>query len=90
MTRIISLKELRPELPKIANAVAEKLDRYIVTKRGRPVMMLINPEDFDGLIETIEILQDRSALKRIRKARKEAKTGETISLEALRHRLEHV
>lgn len=90
MTRTITLKELRPELPKVANGVVEKLDRYIVTKRGRPVMMLISPEDFEGLIETIDILQDRSALKRIRKARKEAKAGKTISLQDLRHRLEHV
>lgn len=90
MNRTITLKELRPELPKVANAVAEKLDRYIITKRGRPVMMLISPEDYEGLIETIEILQDRSALKRIRKARKEANAGKTITLEALRQKLENV
>ena len=90
MNRIITLKELRPELPKVASAIAENLDRYIITKRGRPVMMIINPEDYEGLIETIEILQDRSALRRIRKARKNAKAGKTISLEALRKRLENV
>ncbi|MBN1364731.1 MAG: type II toxin-antitoxin system Phd/YefM family antitoxin [Syntrophaceae bacterium] len=90
MDRIITLKELRPELPKVAIAIAEKLDRYIITKHGRPVMMIINPEDYEGLIETIEILQDRSALRRIRKARKDARAGKTISLEALRKRLENV
>lgn len=90
MNRIITLKELRPELPKVAIAISEKLDRYIITKRGRPVMMIINPEDYEGLIETIEILQDRSALKRIRKARKDARAGKTISLKALRKKLENV
>ena len=90
MNRMITLKELRPELPKVANAIAEKFERYIITKHGRPVMMIINPEDYEGLIETIEILQDRSALKRIRKSRKEARAGKTISLEALRKRLENV
>ncbi|PKM99289.1 MAG: prevent-host-death protein [Elusimicrobia bacterium HGW-Elusimicrobia-2] len=90
MDRTVTLKELRPGLPKVTADVAKKFDRYIVTKRGRPVMMLINPEDYESLIETIEILQDRSALKRIRKARKEARAGETISLEALRKSLENV
>ncbi|MBD3271212.1 MAG: type II toxin-antitoxin system prevent-host-death family antitoxin [Elusimicrobia bacterium] len=90
MNRVITLKELRPELPKVANAIAENLDRYIITKRGRPVMMIINPEDYEGLIETIEILQDRSALRRIRRARKESKAGKTISLESLRKKLENV
>ena len=53
-------------------------------------MMIVNPEDFEGLLETIEILTDRSALKRIRKSRKEARAGKTVSLEALRKRLERV
>jgi antitoxin YefM len=90
MNRVITLKELRPELPKVATAIAQKLDRYIITKHGKPVILMINPDDYEGLIETIEILQDRSALKRIRKARKDAKDGRTISLEALRKRLENV
>ena len=90
MNRTITLKTLRPELSHIATAVESKLDRYVVTKRGYPVMMIVNPEDFEGLLETIEILTDRSALKRIRKSRKEAKAGKTVSLEALRQRLECV
>ncbi|MBI3291959.1 MAG: type II toxin-antitoxin system Phd/YefM family antitoxin [Elusimicrobia bacterium] len=90
MTRTIALKALRPELPRVADAIESRLDRYIVTRRGQPVMVLMHPEDFEGLLETIEILSDRSALKRIRQAWKEAKTGKTISLETLRHRLECV
>lgn len=90
MTHTIPLKALRPGLPKVANAVASRFDRYIVTKRGQPVMVLVNPEDFEGLLETIEILSDRSALKRIRKARKEAKERKVVSLEALQRRLERV
>lgn len=90
MTHTIPLKALRPGLPKVANAVATKFDRYIVTKRGLPVMVLMNPEDYEGLLETIDILSDRTAIKRIRQSRKEAKAGKTVSLEALRNRLERV
>lgn len=90
MTHTITLKTLRPGLPQIANSVESRLDRYIVTKRGHPVMMIVSPEDFDGLLETIEILSDRSALRRIRKSRKEAKAGKTVSLEDLKRRLERL
>jgi len=51
---------------------------------------MISPDDYEGLIETIEILQDRSALKRIKNARKDAMAGKTVSLEALQKRLESV
>lgn len=90
MTRTITLKALRPGLPQVADAIESKLDRYIVTRRGQPVMMLISPEDYEGLVETIEILSDKSAAKRIRKSWKEARSGKTISLEVLRQRLEGV
>lgn len=88
MTKTITLKALRPELPHVADSIESKLDRYIVTRHGRPVMMLISPEDYEGLLETIEVLSDRAAVKRIRKSRKEAGAGKTVSLEALRRRLE--
>lgn len=90
MTRTITLKALRPDLPHVADAIESKLDRYIVTRHGQPVMMLISPEDYEGLLETIEILSDKTAAKRIRKSWKEARTGETISLKALRQRIEGV
>lgn len=90
MTRTITLKALRPELPRVADSVESKLDRYIVTRRGQPVMMLISPEDYEGLLETIEVLSDKSAAKRIRKSWKEVRAGKTVSLEALRRRLEGV
>lgn len=90
MTKTITLKALRPELPHVADSVESKLDRYIVTRRGQPVMMLISPEDYEGLLETIEVLSDKSAAKRIRKSWKEVRAGKTVSLEALRRRLEGV
>ena len=78
MIRTITLKALRPELPRVADAIESKLDRYIVTRRGQPVMMLISPEDYEGLLETIEVLSDKSAAKRIRESRREARAGRTV------------
>jgi PHD/YefM family antitoxin component YafN of YafNO toxin-antitoxin module len=53
-------------------------------------MMLISPEDYEGLLETIEVLSDKSAAKRIRNSRREARAGKTVSLDTLRRRLEGV
>jgi antitoxin YefM len=88
MVKTITLKALRPDLPRVVDSIDSKLDRYIVTRRGQPVMMLISPEDYEGLLETIEVLSDKSAAKRIRKSWKEARAGKTVSLEKLRRRLE--
>lgn len=88
MTKTMTLKALRPELGHVADAVEANLDRCIVTRRGQPVMVILSPEDYEGMLETIEVLSDKAALKRIRKSWKEARAGKTVSLSALRRRIE--
>lgn len=90
MVNTITLKKLRPGLPEVIKGIDTKLDRYIVMKRGRPVVIMISPDDYESLIETIEILSDKAALKRIITAKKEIAEGKTISLEELRNRIEKV
>jgi len=88
MVNTITLKELRPGLPQVIKNIDSKLDRYIVMKRGKPVAMMISPDDYEGLIETIEILSDKGAVKRIKEAKREITEGKTISLEELRSKIE--
>ena len=88
MVNMISLKELRPGLPGVIRDIDTKLDRYIVTKRGKPVAIILSVDDYEGILETIEILSDKDTVKRIKQAKREIKSGKTISLEALRHKIE--
>ena len=86
----VSLKELRPNLPKIVNRIDSQLDRVTVTKRGHPKIIMLSVDDFDGLTETLNILSDKSGIERIKKGIKEVKEGKTISLNDLRKKIENV
>lgn len=88
MVNTITLKALRPGLPEVIRDIDTKLDRYIVLKRGKPVAVMMSPDDYEGLLETIGILSDREAVRRIKKAKQEIKDGRTISLEELRRKIE--
>ena len=90
MVNMITLKELRPELPEVIKDIDGKLGRYIVTKRGKPVAVMMSPDDYEGLLETIEILSDKETAKRIKTAKKEIKEGKTVSLEELRRKIEKI
>ena len=90
MVNTITLKALRPGLPEVIKDIDTKLDRYIVTKRGKPVTVMMSPDDYEGLLETIEILSDKEAVKRIKKAKLQIKEGRTVSLEELRRKIEKV
>ena len=88
MVNTITLKELRPELPLVIKDIDTKLDRYIVTKRGKPVAIMMSPDDYEGLLETIDILSGKETARRIKKAKREIKENKTVSLEVLRSRIE--
>ena len=88
MVNTITLKELRPDLPEIIKRIDSRLDRYVVTKRGKPIAVMISPDDYEGLLETVEILSDKETVKRIKLAKREVKEGRTVSLEGLRLRIE--
>lgn len=90
MVNTIALKKLRPGLPQVIRAIDTKLDRYIVTNRSKPVAVMMSIDDYDSLLETVEILSDKKAVKRIREAKKQIKEGDTISMEELRRKIENV
>ena len=90
MVNTITLKKLRPDLPEVIRHIDGKLDRYIITKRGKPVAVMMSVDDYEGFLETMEILADKETVRRIKKAQIEIKQGKTVSLKDLRKKIENV
>jgi len=59
------------------------MDRFIVTKRGIPVAIMMAPEDYESLIETLSILSNRGLIDRLMRAKNDAAVGRTKSLDQL-------
>ena len=79
MLHTITMKALRPALPAIIQRVDGKLDRYVITRRGKPVVVMLSVDDYDALMETLDILADREALKGIRQGESDIRQGKTKS-----------
>jgi len=79
MITTVSLRELRPGLPKIIARIDGKLDRYVVTKRGKPVVVMLSVEDYEALVETLDILADPKAMAGLRKGEEDIRKGRTRS-----------
>ena len=79
MITTMSLKELRPALPKVIARIDGKLDRYIVTKRGKPMIVMLGIEDYESLMETLDILADPEAMADLRKGEEDIRKGRTHS-----------
>jgi prevent-host-death family protein len=77
MVNIVSLKELRPGLPSVISRIDERMDRYVVTKRGKPVVVMLSVEDYESLMETLDILADSRAMAGVRRGEADIRKGRT-------------
>ncbi|OGQ22442.1 MAG: hypothetical protein A3I05_09995 [Deltaproteobacteria bacterium RIFCSPLOWO2_02_FULL_44_10] len=84
MYHYITLKELRPKLPKVIEKIDTALERYIISKHGEPIAILLALDDFESLLETLNEQEDKENLKRIRKGIQEAKKGKTVDWKSVK------
>lgn len=61
----------------------KRLERFLITKEGKPAAVVMNADEFEGWLETLEIMSDKKALKEIRQARKELGQGKAKSFKAV-------
>ena len=83
MTKNITLKKLRPNLPKVINEIDSKMTRFIITKRGKPAALMMSIEDYESILETLDILSNTNLREKIKAAEKDVKNGNFQSLEEI-------
>ena len=77
----IPITKAKNELLEVIRKVETNDDTIAITKKGVPVAIVLSMERFSGLLETLEILSDESAMSSLRKSIQEAKRGEWVPYE---------
>jgi antitoxin YefM len=90
MSETIPFTEVKAHLSELVDRVAREHDRVVVTRNGRPVAVLISPDELAGLEETLDLLSDDDARASLRRAGAEDETGqvEILTYEQARDRFE--
>ncbi|MBI3256150.1 MAG: type II toxin-antitoxin system Phd/YefM family antitoxin [Candidatus Andersenbacteria bacterium] len=80
----LSMTEARKRFFEIAKDVQRADTRYVFTDKGRPKAVLVSAEEYDSLIETLEVYRQFPNLDAdIKQAEKEFREGKTIPLEEI-------
>lgn len=86
---ILPLNDVKTRFSAIADEVAATHDRVIVTRNGRPHVMVISVDDFESLQMTRELLAEPGAVQDIQAADREISAGDSHTLDELQTVLEH-
>jgi prevent-host-death family protein len=73
--KIIPVTKAKKELLDIIKQMAEEDSTVTVTKNGVAVGVLMTPDRYEGIMETIEILGDPKTLKTLSASRRDFKSG---------------
>ena len=78
---MVPLAEARANLSKLVDEAMTTHERIEVSKNGRRAAVILGADDYDSLLETLDILSDRDLMDAIRQGLADAERGDVYSLE---------
>jgi prevent-host-death family protein len=76
----VPLAEVKNRLSEVVERLEREHGRVVITKHGRPAVVMLSVDDLDSLEETLEILSDPSLVADIREAEQERAAGKAVTL----------
>ncbi len=82
-TEEITMVNARRELTRLPERLETSPTTVAVTRRGKPVLAIMSWQDYEAIIETLEILGDEDAMEQLRRSVREVKEGKAIPWDAV-------
>lgn len=71
----VSLADVKNHLSEVVERIEREHGRVVITKHGRPSVVLLSLEDLESLEETLEILSDPQLMAAVREAEADVASG---------------
>jgi antitoxin YefM len=84
MTIFRSMADVRARFSEILDSVETVDERVVVTRRGKPVAVIMSVDAIESLEDTLDILATPGALDQIRRAEADIDRGDYLTAEQLR------
>ena len=81
------ITEVRDELTSLPEQLSHTHETVTVTRRGKPVLAILPWEEYETLVETLDVLSDPELMATLRQSLKEAKQGKLIPWEQAKKKL---
>lgn len=85
MPEQLTIAEAQAQLPELVERLAGA--PIVVMQDDKPAIVMVNPDAFASLLETLEILSDRELMASLREGMAQAAAGQTVSLETVKAQL---
>lgn len=83
LSEIIPASKAKAHFSELLKRIREYHESFAITQRGKVEGVLIGIEEYESLIETLEILSDRELMESIKRGLKDEKEGKLHSHEEI-------
>ena len=87
VARIVPFTEARARLTELLDDVEARHEHLVITRKGQPAAVVVSPEEWEAIEETLTILQAEETLADLRASEEDVKAGRLFSLDEVRREL---
>ncbi len=80
MRKTYPIAEAKKHLSSLVREAEQRYDRIVITRNGIETAVLMSAEEYEGLIETLDILANPSERRAIARAKRQVRRGQTVPL----------
>jgi len=77
----LPLAEVRANLSKLVDEAVRTHQRVEVTRQGRRAAVILSADDYDSIMETLDILSDSDLMRELRQGQADIAGGDLYSLD---------
>lgn len=77
----VPVTEAKQRFTEIVKGVEDCFDRYLVTKNGKDAAIVMSAEEYESLLETLDVLSSKKEMRALLEGMSQSQRGETVALD---------
>lgn len=87
ISEFMALADVKSRLSEVVDEVSRESSHTVITRHGKPAAVVISIDEYEAMVETLEILSDASLVEEIFRSRIEQEVAIILSPDQLRARV---
>jgi antitoxin YefM len=87
MAKVVPFTRARAELSDLLDEIEARHEHVVVTRKGRPIAIVLSTEEWEAIEETLEVLQDEATLDALRDSEADVQAGRVRPWDEVRREL---
>jgi antitoxin YefM len=87
VAKTVPFSEARARLTDLVDEVEQRHEHFVITRNGRPAVVVMSTDEYEALQETLEILDDEATMEALRRSDEDVAAGRVFAWDEVKREL---